>query len=315
MVDEDIATMEKTMDRMHACEYEGIAAAKTYKPMLDVVEDKDIIVVHMTSVNREVLDHCKNLKVVACLRGGYENVDVAACTEKGVKVINAPWRSAFAVADCTVGMMIAENKNIARAHLAIVQGGWRKKFHNQEYIRNMRNCTVGVIGFGYIGRQVIQRLKGFDCKIVVHDPFLDPKIITDAGETAVSLEELLKVSDFVTLHIRLSEKTQHYFGAKEFAQMKPHAYFINSARSGIVDTAALIDALQNDKIGGAAIDVWDEEPLPIDSPFRTMDNITMISHMAGTSCDTMACSVEIGHDDIKLFLEGKPMRNVRNPQV
>lgn len=114
MVDEDIATMEKTMDRMHACEYEGIAAAKTYKPMLDVVEDKDIIVVHMTSVNREVLDHCKNLKVVACLRGGYENVDVAACTEKGVKVINAPWRSAFAVADCTVGMMIAENKNIAR---------------------------------------------------------------------------------------------------------------------------------------------------------------------------------------------------------
>ena len=312
VVDESISAYTATMDRMHACELEGIKAATTYEPMLAEVADADILVVHMTSVNREILEHAKKLKVVACLRGGYENVDVAACTERGVTVINAPWRSAPAVADFTVGMMIAENKNIARAHLAIAQGGWRKQFVNQSYIRNMDRSTVGVIGFGYIGRRVIERLKGFGCKVLVYDPFLDPKIITDAGETYAPLEELLQKSDFVTLHIRQSEKTFHFFGEKEFALMKPTAYFINTARPLIVDTAALIKALQEKRIGGAALDVFEEEPLAADSPFRTLDNVTLVSHMAGTSSDTMACSVEIGYDEITRYLKGEKMLNVRN---
>jgi len=114
------------------------------------------------------------------------------------------------------------------------------------------------------------------------------------------------------VHIRLSDKTTKFIGAKEFSQMKSTAYLINTARAGIVDTDALINALQTKSIGGAAIDVFDEEPLPIDSPFLKLENITLTSHLAGTSCDTMRNSVEIGFDDIKNYLQGLPMQNVRN---
>jgi D-3-phosphoglycerate dehydrogenase / 2-oxoglutarate reductase len=310
--DKDMNNMGVITDRMLQIELGGIEAAPTYKPLLDACEDKDIIVVHVASINREVINAAKNLKVAAVLRGGYENADVEVLTEHGIKLINAPWRSAHAVADFTVGMMIAENKNIARSYKLICEGKWCKKYVNQEYIHDMRTRTVGLIGFGYIGRQVAKRLSGFGSKVIIYDPFLDPKVITEAGYTAVTLEELLVESDFISVHIRLSEKTAKFIGAKEFAQMKPTAYFINTARAGIADTNALIHALQTKSIGGAAIDVFDEEPLPCDSPLLKLDNITLTSHIAGTSCDTMRNSVEIGFDDIKNYLQGLPMQNVRN---
>lgn len=312
MHDESIGTYTETMDRMHACEVEGGKAAVTYPPVLEAIEDVEYVVVHMTSINREIVERAKKLKVVAVLRGGYENVDVEACTEKGIKVVNASWRSAPAVADFTIGMMIAENKNIARAHKAITEGGWRKVFLNQNYIRNMDRSTVGVIGFGYIGKMVLQRLKGFGCKILVYDPFLDPQIITDAGYNAVSLDELLAESDFVTLHIRQSEKTHRWFGREQFAKMKPTAYFINTARPFIVDNEALIEALQNRTIGGAAIDVFENEPLEADSPFRNLDNVTLVSHMAGTSSDTMKCSADIGYINFTAWFKGEKMPDLRN---
>jgi len=310
--DKDMYAMGPITDRMLQIELGGIAAAPTYKPLLDECKDKDIIVVHVASINKEVIDACENLKVAAVLRGGIENADLDELTKRGIKLINAPWRSAHAVADFTVGMMIAENKNIARAHKLIYEGKWCKKFTNQEYIHDMRTRTVGIIGFGYIGRKVIERLKGFECNVIVHDPFMDKKIIEEAGFKSVTLEELLAQSDFVSVHIRLSEKTNKFIGKKEFAQMKPTAYFINTARAGIVDTDALIHALETKSIGGAAIDVFDEEPLPKDSPFLKLDNITLTSHLAGTSCDTMRNSVEIGFDDLKNYLQGLPMQNVRN---
>lgn len=310
--DKDMNSMAAITDRMLQIEQGGVDAAPTCRALLDACEDKDIIIVHVASINKEVINKAKNLKVAAVLRGGYENADVEALNKRGIKLINAPWRSSHAVADFTVGMMIAENKNIARSYKMICEGKWCKKYVNQEYIHDMRTRTVGIIGFGYIGRQVAARLKGFGSKIVIYDPFLNPKVITDAGYTAVTLEELLAQSDFVTIHLRLSEKTAKFIGAKEFAQMKPTAYFINTARAGLVDTNALIHVLQTKSIGGAAIDVFDEEPLPGDSPFLKLDNVTLTSHLAGTSCDTMRNSVEIGFDDIKNYLQGLPMQNVRN---
>jgi len=310
--DKDMYSMGPITDRMLQIELGGVAAAPTYKPLLDACKDKDIIVVHVASINKEVINACENLKVAAVLRGGYENADVEALTERGIKLINAPWRSAHAVADFTVGMMIAENKNIARSHKYISEGKWCKNYVNQEYIHDMRTCTVGIIGFGYIGRQVVKRLSGFGSKVIIYDPFMDPKVIEEAGYTPVTFEELLAQSDFITVHIRLSEKTNKFIGEKEFSQMKSTAYFINTARAGIVDTDALIHALQTKSIGGAAIDVFDNEPLPSDSPFLKLDNTTLTSHIAGTSCDTMRNSVEIGFDDIKNYLQGVPMQNVRN---
>lgn len=310
--DKDMYAMGPITDRMTLIEHKGIDAAPTCEALLENCADKDILVVHVASINKEVIEKAKHLKVAAVLRGGYENADVPLLTEKGVKLINAPWRSANAVADFTVGMMIAENKNIARSHHLLMEGKWCKKYDNQSYIHDMRKMTVGIIGYGYIGQRVRMRLQGFECKVLVHDPYADPKQFADHNVEFVALDELLRQSDVVTLHLRLSEKTEHFIGKDELSKMKSTAYLINTARAGLVDTAALADALRDHMIGGAAIDVYDVEPLPADHPYLRLSNITLTSHLAGTSCDTMMTSVEIGLEDLKRYLTGEEMVNIRN---
>ena len=310
--DKDMYSMGPITDRMTLIEHQGIDAAPTCKALLENCADKDILVVHVASINKEIIEKAKNLKVAAVLRGGYENADVPLLTERGVKLINAPWRSANAVADFTVGMMIAENKNIARSHHLLMEGKWCKKYDNQSYIHDMRKMTVGIIGFGYIGQRVQMRLQGFECRVLVYDPYADPTQFDDHNVAFVSLDELLHQSDIVTLHLRLSEKTEHFIGREELSKMKPTAYLINTARAGLVDTHALTEALQDHAIGGAAVDVYDEEPLAADHPYLKLSNITLTSHLAGTSCDTMMTSVEIGLEDLKRYLTGKEMVNIRN---
>lgn len=310
--DKDMYAMGPITDRMTLIEHQGIDAAPTCKVLLENCADKDILVVHVASINKEIIEKAKNLKVAAVLRGGYENADVPLLTERGVKLINAPWRSANAVADFTVGMMIAENKNIARSHHLLMEGKWCKKYDNQSYIHDMRKMTVGIIGFGYIGQRVRMRLQGFECRVLVYDPYADPTQFDDHNVAFVSLDELLHQSDIVTLHLRLSEKTEHFIGREELSKMKPTAYLINTARAGLVDTHALTEALQDHAIGGAAVDVYDEEPLAADHPYLKLSNITLTSHLAGTSCDTMMTSVEIGLEDLKRYLTGKEMVNIRN---
>lgn len=310
--DTDMPSMGYITDRMGLLEREGINAAPSCKSILENCADKEIIVVHVASINREVIAASPNLKVAAVLRGGFENADAQALKEKGIKLINAPWRSADAVADFTVGMMISENKNIARSHKLLFEGKWCKNYPNQSYIHNMNRSIVGIIGFGYIGHRVAERVKAFGSKVVVFDPFQKPEVIEKEGYPVLSLEELLKQSDYVTIHMRLSDQTNKYLGKREFSLMKPTAYFINTARAGLVDTSALLKALQEKSIGGAAIDVFDKEPLTPDNPFFQLDNVTLTPHLAGTSCDTMRNSVDICFEDIKNYLLGKPMVNVRN---
>lgn len=310
--DKEMYAMGPITDRMLLIEHNGVDAAPACPELLNNCADKDILVVHVAPINKEVIKRCKNLKVAAVLRGGYENADIDALTENHTKLINAPWRSAEAVADFTVGMIIAENKNIARSHKLIFDGKWCKKFVNQEYIHDMRTLTIGLIGFGYIGQRVAARLKGFGSKIIVYDPFINENNITDKDIEFVDLDTLLKKSDAISLHLRLSGKTHHFIGESELNKMKKTAYLINTARSGLIDTNALVNSLKNKNIGGAAIDVFDNEPLPKNHPYLQLDNITLTAHLAGTSADTMKNSVEIGIEDLKRYLSGKKMLNVRN---
>lgn len=310
--DKEMYEMGPITDRMLLIEQNGIDAAPTLPELKKECQDANIIVVHVASINKEIINACNHLEVAAVLRGGIENADIGYLTQNNVKLINAPWRSANAVADFTVGMMIAENKNIARSHKLISEGKWCKKYVNQEYIHDMRMCTVGLIGFGHIGSRVVERLKGFGCKILVYDPYVDPSVIEASGADAIDLDGVLKEADFVTIHLRLTGQTKHFMNSEKFAKMKETAYFINTARSGLVDTDALVDALKNRTIGGAAIDVFDTEPLPSDHPYLTLDNITLTSHLAGTSCDTMRTSVEIGYEEIERYLKGEAMLNICN---
>lgn len=174
-----------------------------------------------------------------------------------------------------------------------MQGKWVKMFPNIMMNRDMCRCTVGIIGVGKIGTMVAARLKGFGCRILGCDIFLSPEEIEKRGCEPVSKEELLRQSDFITIHMRHEAGQPALIGETELALMKKNAILVNCARAGLVDTAALIEALRTHRIGGAAIDVFDEEPLGADSPLLTLDNVTLTPHIAGTTVDAFANSVEI----------------------
>lgn len=290
---------------------------ESYDAEVTIVEDSQMtsmaeITDRMGVIERAGIDAAPNLKLVCVLRGGYENADVEYLKSKGIRLTNAPWRSANAVADFTVGMMIAENKNIARSHHFLKEGKWVKRYSNQPFIRDMRKCTVGLVGFGFIGSRVAKRLSGFECRVVVFDPYVDAKEIEAHGvDVADSLESLLEASDFVSLHMRISSDTHHMIDAEALRRMKPTAYLVNTARADLVDEEALVDALRDHRIGGAAIDVYAEEPIGTDHPYLSLDNVTLVSHLAGTSADTMQTSVEIGFEDLEAYLKGEELINRR----
>ncbi len=303
-----LSTKEVFAEYMLKTEVEGAEAVEAGDEFIKLAEDADIIAVHLTPINKKVIDNAKNLKLVAVMRGGVDSVNVDYLHEKGITVTNAPWRSAYAVADFTVGMMISEVKNIAKSHHLLMEGKWQKDYPNDINYIDMRNRTIGLIGFGYIGQRVAQNLSGFGCKILVHDPFLNDDKIKELGGNPVSLDELLEKCDIISLHLRYSEKTKNFIGKDEFNKMNKMATLINTARAGLVDQEAMVDALKNKQILGAAIDVYDEEPLSEDNPYIELDNITLTPHIAGVSNDTIANAVEIVAEDLNRYFNNEDMK-------
>ncbi|WP_027586581.1 2-hydroxyacid dehydrogenase [Acidipropionibacterium thoenii] len=310
--DADSTTLPEYMDRLALVEREGLGAISSCQALLDNCADADVIVVDGTPVGSDVIERSTNLKLVAVLRGGVENADLKQLEERNIPLVHAPQRSADAVADYTIGMMIAENKNIARSHHLILEGQWCKNYLNRDYVHNMKTRTVGIVGFGQIGSRVAKRLIGFESRVIAFDPFMSTAQIEKVGVTAVdTLEELLERSDFVTLHLRTSPQTYHIIDGPALAHMQRTAYLINTARSSLVDEAALVEALQQERIGGAALDVFDIEPLPSDHPFLSLRNVTLTPHIAGTCADTWHASVEIGLEELTRYLKGEALQNRR----
>lgn len=302
-----IRNEEACMDVMFRTEKEGANAVECSEKVIQDAEDADILIVHVTPVNREVINHLKNLKVLGVMRGGLDSVDVNYLKEKGITVVHAPTRSAYAVADFTIGLMLSEMNNIAKSYHGIMQGEWIKEYPNNDNIHDLRTRTVGVLGCGNIGKEVIKRLQAFGSRIIVHDPFVPQEIIAQMGYEAVSKEELLEKSDIITLHLRLSDATRNFIGQEEFQRMKSDCILVNTARAGLVDQEAMIQALKEKKISGAAVDVFQKEPLPAENPYIKLDNLTMTSHIAGTSCDTFQNSVDLIYEEMERYLKGQDM--------
>ncbi|GAF13948.1 D-3-phosphoglycerate dehydrogenase [Bacillus sp. JCM 19045] len=201
--------------------------------------------------------------------------------ERRITVLNTPGRNARSVAEFTVGLLFAEMRNIARSHAAMQAGNWRKDFPNSAAVPELEGRTIGLVGFGHVGQLVGKFLQGFDARIVFFDPYFNG--VTSFEQ--VDLNTLLHEADVVSLHGRLTEETAGMIGARELTQMKQTAILINTARSGLVKEPDLIHALQTNEIAGAAIDTFDQEPLEADSPFLKLDNVTVTSHMAGSTSD------------------------------
>ncbi len=278
--------------------------------ILEAVRDAEILTVHFSCISKAIIDAAKNLKVLGVCRGGCDNVNVAYAKEKGILCVHSAARSSDAVADTTVALMIAESKNLVRGSILLHQGGWANTYSNDAHTHNMRKMTVGIIGCGLIGSRVATRLHGFGARILGYDPWLDAEAVRTQGIEPVSFDTLLSESDMVTIHLRLSEQTAGFMGEKEFAKMKEGAFFINTARAGLMDEDALVGALKSRHLAGAAIDVYSTEPISMDHPYLSLDNITLTPHIAGYSCDTVENSIEQMGEELRRYVAGKPMCHV-----
>ena len=311
-LDWKVSGFQELQNINHLMEKEGSEAYDPPGYIHEAVRDADIIVTEFCPVSQRLIDECAHLAAIGVLRAGTENVNVAHATSKNILVFNTPGRNADSVADFTVGMIICECRNIARGHHGLKNGRWIREYPNQGRIPDLPGKTIGLIGLGEIGRKVARRLAGFDVKVLACDPYVkDPP----AGVTMVSLERLMSESDFVSIHARLSHETERLITRDMIARMKPTAYFINTARAGLVDEGALYEALRDRRIEGAALDVFEKEPPGGDYPLVALDNVTLAPHMAGGSNDAFFNSpARLAAEMIKLWDgEGSPF--IVNVQV
>lgn len=279
------------------------------------IEDYDILIVQFTPVSKKIIDKAKNLKIIGVLRGGVENVACSYAAEKEISVLNTPGRNARAVAEFAMGMILSEVRNIARSHAALKKGIWRKKFPNSGSIPELYGKTAGIVGFGAIGQLVAGYLKAFGCNVIAYDPFFKGGF---EGVKLVDLEYLLKNSDIVTVHARLTDDTYHLIGEKEINLMKSNAVLVNTARSGLVDEGSLKNALEQGKIRGAALDVFDVEPLKEDDVLLKLDNVTITPHAAGSTRDAFTNSPKLMKEIlIRVINKDKnlPIVNGKQPQI
>jgi len=238
-----------------------------------------VLVRSATKMDSEAIAAAPNLKIIARAGVGLDNVDVPAATAAGVLVVNAPTSNIVSAAELAVSLLLAVARNVVPANLALKNGQWkRSQFGGVE----LQGKTVGIIGMGKIGMLVAQRLAGFDMKFVAYDPYVKAAPSGGPEIKMVSLEELLAASDFVTIHIPKTPETQGLIDAAALAKMKSTAFVINAARGGVLDEAALFDALKSGTIAGAGLDVYATEPCT-DSPLFGLDNVVATPHLGAST--------------------------------
>jgi D-3-phosphoglycerate dehydrogenase / 2-oxoglutarate reductase len=231
-------------------------------------------------VNAEVLAKAPKLRVIGRAGVGVDNVDLPAATAANVLVMNTPGGNAVAVAEHTLGLMLCMARSIPQASASTKSGKWeKKKFIGSE----LRGKTLGILGLGYIGQEVAKRVRGFEMKIIASDPYANPKIAADLGVSLVSLDDLYKRSDYITLHVAITEETNKMLDDAAFAKMKTGVRIVHCDRGELVDDLALARAIQSGKVAGAAIDVFETEPPPADDPLLALEPVLATPHIGGST--------------------------------
>ena len=271
-------------------------------------EYNGIIVRSRTKLTADIIKKADNMKIIARAGVGVDNIDLDAATEKGIMVVNSPESTSVTVAEHTMGLILSMARKISIADKSVKEGKWEKKnFMGVE----LRNKTLGVIGMGRIGSQVVNRCKAFGMDAMAYDPYLPEEVAKQMGVDLTDLDTVLKNSDFITIHVPLTPETKHSISTEQFEIMKDGAFIVNCARGGIIDEDALYDALVNNKIGGAALDVYEEEP-PKDSKLFELDNIVLTPHIAASTKEAQRDAAIIVADEIIDLANGKNPRNVLN---
>ncbi|RLP77263.1 hypothetical protein D9V32_02065 [Mycetocola tolaasinivorans] len=273
-----------------------------------------VIVAELDVVDRATLDLAPNLELVISCRAKPANVDLAACTERGIPVVTTPGRNAEVTADLSFALLMDTVRHVSRSEAWMRAGNWHEDDVFEPYVKftsiGLGGRTLGILGGGAVGRRVLRRALGFGMTVKVYDPFLP----TDAfGEdaTVVSLEEAMGC-DIVTVHVPLMPATENLIGATELAWMKPEAFLINAGRAAIINEDALMAVLREGRIAGAGFDVFYQEPLPAGHELFTLDNVTMTPHIAGASEDVVAEHSRIAAEALIAWAGGETPRAVAN---
>ncbi|MCX5702514.1 MAG: phosphoglycerate dehydrogenase [Candidatus Omnitrophica bacterium] len=276
----------------------------------EIIKDYDALIVRSaTKVTKDIIGQAAKLKVIGRAGVGLDNVDLDAATQKGIIVMNTPAGNTISTAEHTVSMILALSRNIPQANASMKQGEWkRSKFMGVE----LYNKTLGIVGFGRIGREVAKRALSFGMKVLAYDPFLSREVAEAIGVEVVELKGLFEQSDYITVHTPLTEETKHMISSSQFVQMRKGVRLVNCARGGIIDEVALVNAIKEGKVAGAAIDVFEKEPPSADNELLKLDNVITTCHLgASTEEAQVNVAIEIA-ECVRDYLLGKGIRNAAN---
>lgn len=302
-------------DLEHGYAKTGIYGLKEYFGNADqivrFVGEAEIFITHLAPMSRDMFERLPSLEMLAVSRGGPVSIDMNAAKDHGVTVVNTPGRNASAVAEFTIGAILAESRNIRLGHEALRQRIYRGDLYRADKAgRELNEIIVGVIGYGKVGKLLVKMLKAFGSRILVNDPYvqLAPEDIA-YGVTMASFEEILQKSDVVTLHPRVTELTKGMMNAEAFSKMKPNSIFVNTARGPLCDYEALYQALITGQIGHAMLETFAIEPPPANWPLLKLPNVTVTPHIAGASMRTVNYAAEQLAEDVRRYIAGQPLKN------
>jgi len=292
----------------------------TEDEIIEAAKDADIILTSLATFTRRVIEALPKCQLIIRPGVGYEKIDVEAATDNGIIVSNFP-SSEWCVEEMSnhaIVLLLACAKKLVLLDKFTRQSGWTDWDKRGDIISPMVSIhgqILGVIGCGNIGRMIAEKAQCFDLKVLGYDPYADKSLAKESGITLVSLPELLKESDFVSVSTLLNEETRHLIGEEEFKQMKPSAYFINTARGAIVDEPALVKALQEKQIAGAGLDVFEEEPVDLNNPLFKMDNVVVTPHSGSASDAAPKQARPIMLQELTRIINGQWPKNVVNKTV
>lgn len=288
-------------------------ASGTEDELIRALQGVEICVTQMAPLTEKVLAACPDLRLFSIGRGGPVNANLEAATLHGVAVTFAPGRNSTATAEHTVAMMLAAARRIPTTHGDLVRGQWRGDYYMYDAVGpELEGSTVGLVGYGAIGRKVARILGGFGARVLVHDPYVTQD---DLGGSAqlVGLPDLLGRSKIVSLHARLTDETVGMVAAAEIAQMPSGSILVNCARGALLDYDATLDALDSGHLFGAAFDVFPEEPIPAGSRLLTTPGVVLTPHLAGSSKETAQNAAAIIAGEVNRYLGGEELRHRANP--
>jgi glyoxylate reductase len=266
-------------------------------------------------ITPELLDREPQLKVISNFAVGYDNVDVDAATARGVMVCNTPDVLTETTADFAWALLMASARRVVEGADYVRAGKWQTWGPSLLLGQDVHHATIGIVGFGRIGKEVAKRARGFDMRILAYDTYCDEAAAREFGVEFKDLDDLLRESDFITLHVALTDETRHLIGARELQLMKRTANLVNASRGPVVDTDALVAALKSGTIAGAALDVTEPEPLPGDHPLASLPNAIVVPHIASATVATRNKMAQMAAQNLLAGIRGERPPNLVNPEV